>query len=522
MIINRVKISKFRGFRDVEFSLGDYITLIAGQNGTQKTTLLGILTQTFTIPQNGHPFSQEQPLTGGSFRSAFQDKFRLSPNLDLAGEHNWTLYLNNKDIHPDVDEDGGFAIESIPRKSKEKESIRFWQKGKRDAGSGYIQLPVIFLSLKRLIPIAEAGNVQLRDIQLSNQEIDWFSKTYNKILLTRDTLESISYLESNNKNTLGVTTNYYDWNSNSAGQDNLGRILLAIISFQRLKAKYPDKFKGGILAIDEIDATLYPASQIMLLEILSSLCKKNNIQLIATTHSLHLLEKISELKSVKGRSSQFNTVYLKKVDGQVVAEESPTFDRITHNLNVASGKKSNIPKTTIYTEDKECVHFIKAILKQKFKNLFFPDINLGCANLIQLGIKKVPSFSLPNSIVVLDGDASNDVAKAKLKNYICLPGNVRPEALLANFLDGLSDTSPFWEEKVPHYSKQVCFRNFSLAEINNCRNKAKEWYNQQLDTGAWGQNARNALNYYLASIPEDKLRFEKDFQRIYEMIAIKR
>ena len=89
-------------------------------------------------------------------------------------------------------------------------------------------------------------------------------------------------------------------------------------------------------------------------------------------------------------------------------------------------------------------------------------------------------------------------------------------------MDGLSDTSPFWEEKVPHYSKQVCFRNFSLAEINNCRNKAKEWYNQQLDTGAWGQNARNALNYYLASIPEDKLRFEKDFQRIYEMIAIKR
>ena len=183
MIINKVNISLFRGFKDVEFSLGDYITLIAGQNGTQKSTLLGILTQTFTIPSSGHPFSSEKPLTGGSFRSAFQDKFRLSPTLDLPGEHNWTLYLRDRKIHPDTDEHGGFAIESIVRKNQGKESIRFWQKGKRDAGSGYVQLPVIFLSLKRLIPIAEAGRVQEKDIQLSQKETDWFSDNYNKILL---------------------------------------------------------------------------------------------------------------------------------------------------------------------------------------------------------------------------------------------------------------------------------------------------------------------------------------------------
>lgn len=44
MIIKKVHIAKFRGFKDVEFEMGDQITVIAGQNGTQKTTLLGILT----------------------------------------------------------------------------------------------------------------------------------------------------------------------------------------------------------------------------------------------------------------------------------------------------------------------------------------------------------------------------------------------------------------------------------------------------------------------------------------------
>ncbi|WP_027670527.1 AAA family ATPase [Rheinheimera baltica] len=517
MIINKVSISLFRGFKNVEFSLGDYITLIAGQNGTQKSTLLGILTQTFTIPPSGHPFSNEKPLTGGSFRSAFQDKFRLSPTLDLPGEHHWTLYLREKDFHPDTDEDGGFAIESIARKSLEQESIRFWQKGKRDAGSGYVQLPVIFLSLKRLIPIAEAGRVKEKDIQLSDKEIAWFSDSYNKILLISDNLESVDYLESSNKNTIGVTTDYYDWNSNSAGQDNLGRVLLAVISFQRLKSKYPKEYRGGILAIDEIDATLYPASQVKLLEFLSSVCSKSDIQIIASTHSLHLLEKICELKSSKGREKQFNTIYLTKVDGEVCAEESPSFEKITYNLNAAIGKKISVPRIPVYTEDKECIHFTKALLGQKFKGLDFPGITMGCGNLIQLGQKKVASFTSPNSIVVLDGDARDKVKGAKLKNYICLPGKINPEGMLANFLFELSDKSTFWEEKIAGYSKQVCFKDYALKEIRASRVKAKEWYNQQLESGAWGREARNAFNYLLESIPDEKTRFQDDFRKAYVM-----
>ncbi|GAL31063.1 putative ABC oligo/dipeptide transport ATP-binding protein [Vibrio variabilis] len=67
--------------------------------------------------------------------------------------------------------------------------------------------------------------------------------------------------------------------------------MLAILSFKRLKEKHGSDYEGGILAIDEIDATLYPGSQIKLLDAFFNICKDLTIQVIATTHSLQLLEK---------------------------------------------------------------------------------------------------------------------------------------------------------------------------------------------------------------------------------------
>jgi predicted ATPase len=518
MIIDKVEINKFRGFKSVEFSLGEYVTLIAGQNGTQKSTLLGILTQTFTIPRSGHVFSSESPLTGGTFRSAFRDKFRLSPDLDVAGEHLWTLFFNDHHLHQDIDQDGRFTVESITRKINGKDTVRFWQKGKRDAGSGYVQLPVIFLSLKRLIPIAEAGDFKVNNIVLTCEERSWFSKNYNKILLTRDEFKSMDYLVSDAKNTIGVTTNHYDWNSNSAGQDNVGRILLAVMSFQRLKDNYPEDYKGGVIAIDEIDATLYPGSQVKLFDFMQSCSKDLNLQFIATTHSLHFLEKLYMLKNTNGRESHFQTIYLKKIDGNIVVEENPDYESMVHDLNVSIGLLDKPKRISIYTEDPECRHFLKALLGRKYSNLDFSLVRLGCNNYIQLGRQKVESFSYPNSIVVLDGDARKSVNKAKLKNYICLPGERNPETELASFLLNLSDKSPFWREKVSGYSKQVCFRDYDFEDISTCRKKAKAWYNQQLDSGVWGQQASCLFKYFLRTIPNEKSEFLNKFDTLHRLM----
>jgi predicted ATPase len=286
MIINDVHIKQFRGFNDVQFTLGKNLTVIAGQNGTQKTTVLGILSQPFSITDKENPLFGEVPLCGGNYRSSFAEKFKLSEAFDKAQCHEWTLKLNNA-TEPE------FTVESIKRDSS-SEAIRFWQKWKRSKGSGYIQLPVIYLSLSRLFPIGEdTGIGSSTDISLTSDEFKFYKDWHDKILIIPDgQMTSVDYLKSKQKNTLGANTSYYDWRMNSAGQDNIGKILLAILSFKRLKEKHGDSYKGGILAIDELDTTLYPASQLKLVEALRKFSSQYSIQIVFTTHSLTILEEM--------------------------------------------------------------------------------------------------------------------------------------------------------------------------------------------------------------------------------------
>lgn len=96
MLITKVHIEKFRGFHNQDLEVGSMLTAIAGQNGTQKSTLLGMITQPFTISDRKNPMYGEKPLCGGSYKSAFDEKFRLSPKFDLPKKHEWTLFFDDE------------------------------------------------------------------------------------------------------------------------------------------------------------------------------------------------------------------------------------------------------------------------------------------------------------------------------------------------------------------------------------------------------------------------------------------
>lgn len=274
MILKNISIKKFRGFNGVELNLGKNITVIAGQNGTQKTTVLGMITQPFSITDKENPIKKEVPLSGGNYRSSFSEKFKLSEEFDKPHTHEWTLILCDPD-------EQDYTVESIVR-DKENNAIRFWKKGDRSKGSGYLQFPTIYLSLSRLFPIGEDNALNSSDdVELTPEEFEFYKKWHDKILIIpNDSMKRVDYLKSKQKNTLGVNTDCYDWKMNSAGQDNIGKILLAILSFKRLQEKYKDIYKGGILAIDELDSTLYPASQLKLLEALRKFSSSYNIQIV--------------------------------------------------------------------------------------------------------------------------------------------------------------------------------------------------------------------------------------------------
>lgn len=514
MKITKVNIAKFRGFLNQAVELGEHLTAIAGQNGTQKSTLLGIITQSFTLKKE-NPMSAEKPLCGGSYRSAFAEKFRLSPVFDTAGSHEWTLSFD-KGLED-------FTIESIARSGSD--TIRFWKKGARQAGDGYIDYPTIYLSLKRLVPLAEDAGVSTKDDILTEEEKIQFKALHNKILISQIPIQSATGIISKNKNSLGVSTNLYDWNQNSMGQDNIGKIILALFSFQRLKQKYPNHYKGGILAIDELDATMYPASQIELLRVLRKYASDLKLQILFTTHSLSLLDAVDYfMKETSKRvetSRHIKMVYLKRVDNQIHIKTDIDMEAIRLNLTVSMQKNSSKrKKITVYSEDKEDIVFAKAILKSKSSQLNFVDVPMSCSQLIDLVTKKVPAFSRPFSIIVLDGDVRNDRGnKKKLEsadNVLILPGMLSPERLVAKYLYELSDENLLWAKVAKGYSKQVCFRDITFEQINasgECgRQDAKKWFNQQLDY--WGRNGSRVLNPFFESIQSDRDEFIATFDKI--------
>jgi AAA15 family ATPase/GTPase len=511
MIIQSIQIKKFRGFNDVEFDLGKNLTIIAGQNGTQKTTLLGILTQPFTISDSSNPLYGERPLSGGNYKSLFSEKFKLSGTFDKPQSHEWTLKLTSE-------EQPEFTVQSIKRSSSKDDEIRFWRKGDRSKGSGYIQMPVLYLSLSRLFPIGEDAEISSSsEISLTADEFDFYQEWHNRILIIPNTkMTSADYLSSKNKNTLGANTAFYDWKMNSAGQDNIGKILLAILSFNRLKDKYGTRYNGGILAIDELDATLYPASQVKLLEALRKFSSQLKIQIIFTTHSLNILEKACEWQFDDRVAGQVLVVYLQKFDEKIRALVKLSFENIKNKLNVAlSGKQTTI-KIPVFTEDKECEIFFRALIKRQSKGLEFVDASMGCDNLIELARKKIRGFRPLESIIIVDGDVRKDSGKMRrvnqLDNILVLPGGMSPEQLLANLLYDLSDDSPHWEAIHAGYSKQHVFKTTSHNEILRNREKAKEWFKEQ--KAYWGRNSANVINIWIAENTDAVGEFLTNFQAL--------
>ena len=292
-IIENLHVYKFRKIEDLEFKLGKKVTAIIGQNGTMKTTILGMLGQPFSMTDTTNPISSAMSIEGYKFESKLSDKFKFSNIKDKPGDHSWKLDFVDKSCT----EDGYFEVESIPRKEKGKPTtIRFWSTKGRSKGDGYVQYPVIYLSLNRLSPVGEIKKIAIESDILSEDESEFFKEYHNKILILQEVIKDTKYINSTNKKSLGPETETYDAQTISSGQDNIGKILLAVLSFRRLQKQFPNDYKGGILLIDELDATLYPGAQKQLVECLFKFSSSYNIQIIFTTHSLPVIKTISQDK----------------------------------------------------------------------------------------------------------------------------------------------------------------------------------------------------------------------------------
>lgn len=501
MIIKSVEIEKFRAFENAFFTLGKRITAISGRNATQKTTVLGMIGQPFTISKD-HPMYGCKTIDGYNFRSQFKEKFKISPEHDVIGQHKWKLELHNG-----VYEQNYYAVESIARRqSGQAPTLRFWNAESRARGAGYIQLPVYFLSLSRLFPIGESGKTKAVPSTLTPEELSYCITHYRTIL-------SIQHMGDNpdvglekgasSKTFAGVSDDTHDIFTNSAGEGNIMRIILAVLSFKRLKEQYGRDYRGGILLIDELDATLYGFSQAKLVDYLWQVAGDYKIQIVFTTHSPIILKCVNKYQRKERHDKGINLPPF-AYDSSIVYLE-PQYDRegtrtimpkniststelgqILNDINLSISTGNS--KINIYCEDTRAVSFLQYVLSAALTinldlYMSFIDINLGWTNYVQLAEKGVPEFR--NNVIVLDGDVpqkreyrSKETAIRDSGNFIFLPLVI--EEGLFRALKDHGAFSRFQESfsRVPGFTYDVCFNNWPLDADSYGTNDFKQWYAQ--------------------------------------------
>jgi predicted ATPase len=539
MIIKSIEIEKFRSFENVSFDLGRRITAISGRNATQKTTVLGMIGQPFTISK-GHTMYGCKTIDGYNFRSQFKDKFKISPDHDIIGEHRWKLVLHNH-----IYEQPYYSVESIARsQTGHTTTLRFWNAESRARGAGYIQLPVYFLSLSRLFPIGEGGKTQSVQATLTSEELEYCITNYRTILSIQSMNGTPTVgLEkgASSKTFAGVSDDIHDIFTNSAGEGNIVRIILAILSFRRLKEQYPRDYKGGILLIDELDATLYGFSQSKLVEYLWKAAGDYKIQIVFTTHSPIVLKSVNRLQREERKNKGINLptyaydssiVYLEPHYDQegnrtIMPRNIFTSDdlnRILNDINLTIPAGEN--KIRVYCEDTRACAFLQYVLSSGLGinlELFmtFVDVNLGWPNYIQLAQKEIPEFR--KNIIVLDGDVpAKPEYRSKAQfvneagNFLFLPLVIEKDmfVLLKNHATFLRFQT--FSSRANAFTYDICFNNWALEAENYLTEDFKDWY-AQTECALGNQNI--LFDFWCSEHPTETSEFIERFSTLFNQLA---
>ncbi|OIO13994.1 MAG: hypothetical protein AUJ81_10445 [Helicobacteraceae bacterium CG1_02_36_14] len=465
MKISKVEIKKFRNLENISFSVGKKLTAIAGQNCTSKTALLGIISHIFNFDV------KYRTLNNYSFYAKYSEIFRFSyPDYDKAGQHIYKITFENGDT---------VNVASYDRtKNKKPINLRL-RVGKSAKGRGKIKMPVIYLGMKRLFPFAQEPKIT-KDIktQLSVEDVDFYKKVHNEVLLMDEQVET-DHIITKNKDFFTPRTQKYDYLGISAGQDNIGQIITAVLSFKRLKEQLKDKYPGGFIFIDEMDASLYPGAQLKLIEFFYKIAGKLNLQVFFTTHSLEILEAVS--RRTQNRDGVI--VYLDNHRGKITPKLNPDINKIRNDLKVFGPEqvgRQRAVKVDFYLEDDVAKQFANNILNEGLKKkLNLISARIGEGTLQTVAKNNLPAFK--NSFFILDGDVS---IRKSCSKVLKLPGKEPPELIAFEFLHSLPKDDEFWGDSESGYTRQFCFRD---CQDSSNHNKVKEWYKNQKPF--WGKNA---------------------------------
>ena len=459
MRVIKLCLGDFRLFDGAEVLVGRRVTAVAGNNGTGKSTILGILA-------NSSQLTGKKTLLGKTYRGEFSELFSADKEHDPTGQkvHMW---YEEKGVALEADFRTGWQKKKGKNAAgAEEERFRVIPKRKRLDGTSTeskIESPVIYLGLSRLYPVGETvdGLTSKSRRWSDSEDEEWFNRTYSSILSMHEPIKSLSSLSISgisSKSGTGVETESYGPTANSSGQDNLGQILLSVLSLKKLRDEMGDDWDGGLLLIDEVDASLHPAAQLRLLKVLLDESKRCGFQVVFTTHSTVILKELSGKNQCNPSSTpgDVEVAYLSCASGRLRSVRNPSWSTLEHGLYVTNPALCS-RRVGVFTEDPEARWLLKGILDvlrpDVVDNSDFLDISLGCDQITSLYCGDFSYFR--DRVVVFDGDVSQEEVDTKIPtalrksggNIVFLPGGKRPESLLWDYLaEEPRDGSQLWDD----------------------------------------------------------------------------
>jgi predicted ATPase len=445
-----IDISKFRTFEDQTVFLGDQVTVFSGRNGTMKTSLMGLI---------AHPFDGAgKDAFGKTLKTSLSEVFNLSTQYD-KDKYEYDLVLKTGDFIL------GEPV-SIYYVAEKTNRHRVVVSG-AEKGDGNFTYNTSFLNLKRLYPLVDTKATPDAGQILSQSEQAELKTFYETVLPSTEYGEFSAIHQKNIKTTFAPHGNSatYDWNSISSGEDNLGAIFNRLLGFQR-SFQQGQAIGNGILCIDEFVSSLHPVAQLRLFDYLYRWSAKYKVQVVISTHSLHLIQHLYLQHQANLDADRIVINFISKaksVNGNHPVLKNPPYKLAYKELTLEEpAAVAKARKVKVFCEDDYAIHFAKRMIKSsavlslaEFHSSLNPSS--GVPGTPYSSLKSICinyPLLLEHSLVIFDADVgANAIAKIKDKHsFLVLPDvdSVAIERRLVYFIMRLDNADPFFQ----HFDKE--------------------------------------------------------------------
>lgn len=502
-MIKQLHINQYRKIKDMDFDFTPGLNTISGTNGTCKTSLLHLFSNSFQAVTRSCPWLTDarclqiinavNAITNPKVESLTRgDQKYNDPAHGVSGILFTVDYFDREPL--------GFRRHNSTLNSRYAVKPMY----QRGTGDTLPYCPVIYLGLSRLVPFGEYQN----DDAVSNIKKNLPDEYQQKIsdIYRRFTHYAISPTSAQKMGDIKTRAEFssdyegIDSNTISAGEDNLHIILTALVSLEYYyKSISPSKTVESVLLIDELDATLHPAFQIKLLNLFREFSQQYKIQIVFTTHSMSILEAMLDYHD--------NVIYL--VDGLTSITKMDDLDIYKIKMHLSTLTHDDIYRDKViplFTEDEEA-RFLLDLILSRFEEThpmefgvvrrFFHivQVNMGAENLRGIFQDSKLLRMTMKSICVLDGDHNSSMRDC----IVALPGKnggasgsrMSPEELLFKYAEYLYDTDDsFWTDATVlsrGYSKyfyldriRAKINEYEAAESADTTSKKRREFNKDL------------------------------------------